>query len=169
MESARLLLNSRSRLYPNGLGNRYGWVGRNLQGHAYTGAMGLFDHDIFDDLGPGASHRASATTTTATLAWLAAAHAVPTNSSGCRFSFSGMTPPDLPRWGPAHKDYMRKYFKRTIIIMGPVQEMPVFDARVQVDPTVKDYWGIPVARLSGHRHPHCWRDREICAAKAEHG
>ncbi len=38
--------------------------------------------------------------------------------------------------------------------MGPVQEMPLFDARVQVDPEVKDHWGIPVARLSGQRHPH---------------
>jgi choline dehydrogenase-like flavoprotein len=30
IESARLLLNSKSRLFPNGLGNRYDWVGRNL-------------------------------------------------------------------------------------------------------------------------------------------
>ena len=64
-ESARLLLNSKSRLFPNGLGNRYDWVGRNLQGHAYTGAAGLFDHETYDDLGPGRIHRASATTTTA--------------------------------------------------------------------------------------------------------
>jgi choline dehydrogenase-like flavoprotein len=55
IESARLLLNSKSRLFPNGLGNRYDWVGRNLQGHAYTGAIGLFDHETYDDLGPGAS------------------------------------------------------------------------------------------------------------------
>ena len=54
-ESARLLLNSKSAMFPSGLGNQYDWVGRNLQGHAYTGAMGLMDIDIFDDLGPGAS------------------------------------------------------------------------------------------------------------------
>ena len=30
VESARLLLNTRHRLFPNGLGNRYGWVGRNF-------------------------------------------------------------------------------------------------------------------------------------------
>ena len=52
-ESARLLLNSKSRLFPGGLGNRYDWVGRNLQGHGYTGALGLFDFDVFDDIGPG--------------------------------------------------------------------------------------------------------------------
>jgi hypothetical protein len=55
VESARLLLNSKSKMYPAGLGNRYGWVGRNLQGHAYSGAWGLFDFDTYDDIGPGAS------------------------------------------------------------------------------------------------------------------
>ena len=54
-ESARLLLNSKSRLFPNGLGNRYDQVGRNLQGHHYTGAVGYFDFDTYDDVGPGAS------------------------------------------------------------------------------------------------------------------
>ena len=54
-ESARLLLNSKSRLFSSGLGNRYDWVGRNLQGHAYTGAAGLFEKETYDDLGPGAS------------------------------------------------------------------------------------------------------------------
>jgi choline dehydrogenase-like flavoprotein len=34
VESARLLLNTRHRLFPNGLGNRYDWVGRNLHGCA---------------------------------------------------------------------------------------------------------------------------------------
>ncbi len=62
-------------------------------------------------------------------------------------------PPDVPRWGAAHKEFMRNYYRRSVIVMGPMQEMPVFDARVQVDPTVKDFWGIPVARLSGQRHP----------------
>jgi choline dehydrogenase-like flavoprotein len=45
--------------------------------------------------------------------------------------------------------------------------MPVFDSRVEVDPGVKDFWSIPVARISGERHPH---DIEICqfmSSKAE--
>src|SRR5208283_2128187 len=36
-ETPRLLLNSKSKQFPAGVGNRYDWVGRNLQGHAYTG------------------------------------------------------------------------------------------------------------------------------------
>ena len=52
-ESARLLLLSKSRLHPNGLGNRHDWVGRNLTGHTYTGAVGFFEQVTYDDLGPG--------------------------------------------------------------------------------------------------------------------
>ena len=55
IESARLLLNSKSRLFPDGLGNRYDQVGRHLQGHHYTGALGFFDFETYDDVGPGAS------------------------------------------------------------------------------------------------------------------
>jgi choline dehydrogenase-like flavoprotein len=150
-ESARLLLNSRCHLHPNGLGNRYDWVGRNLQGHAYAGAVGLMEHDVYDDLGPGASiaisdfnHGNKGFVGGAVLC---------NEFIRLPINFSSMVPPDVPRWGAAHKEYMRNYYKRSIIVMGPIQEIPVFDARVQVDPVVTDFWGIPVARLSGQRHP----------------
>ncbi len=51
--------------------------------------------------------------------------------------------------------------------MGPVQEMPIFDARVQVDPKVKDYWGIPVARHVGREAPSHLEIAEYMAGKAE--
>ena len=152
IETARLLLNSKSRLHPNGLGNRYDWVGRNLQGHAYPRAMGLFDHDTYDDVGPGAS-----------IAICDFNHGNPGLRGGAMLAnefirlpiqLTGLTPPDVPRWGQAHKDYMRQFYRRSIAVMGPVQEMPVFESRAQLDPRVKDFWGIPVARLSGGRHPH---------------
>jgi choline dehydrogenase-like flavoprotein len=52
-------------------------------------------------------------------------------------------------------------------VQGPVQEMPLFEARVQADPKVKDHWGIPVARLSGSRHPHTIAIGRFIAGKAE--
>ncbi|MFO1476197.1 MAG: GMC family oxidoreductase [Verrucomicrobiota bacterium] len=157
IESARLLLNSKSALFPQGLGNRHDWVGRNLQGHAYSGAEGLFDHDVYDDLGPGAE-----------IAICDFNHGNPGLRGGMMlanefqrlpYMFTSHGPDGKPRWGKAHKDFMRSWFKRTIVIMGPSQEMPVFDSRVQVDPKVRDFWGIPVARLSGLDHPH---NLELC-------
>jgi len=164
-ESARLLLNSKSRMFPNGLGNRYDWVGRNLQGHAYTGACGLFDFEVYDDLGPGAS-----------IAICDFNHGNPSLIGGGMLAnefirlpieFVGRIPPDAGNWGREHKDFMRQWFKRSIIVMGPVQEMPVFDSRVQVDPVVKDHWGIPVCRLSGGRHVNDIHVAEFLSSKAE--
>jgi len=151
-ETPRLLLNSTSRPFPNGLGNRYDWVGRNLQGHAYAGAYGLMETDTYDDLGPGAS-----------IAICDYNHGNPGLVGGgmlCNefirlpIHAAMLRPPGVPAWGAVHKAFMRKLFNRCMAVHGPVQEMPVFEARLQLDPRVVDAWGIPVARLSGVRHPH---------------
>ncbi len=151
-ESPRLLLNSLSKLHPNGIGNRHDWVGRNLQGHAYSGAFGLFDHDVFDGTGPAARIAASDFS-----------HGLPDGIGWggvmanefirlpYLFSRSAL-PPGTPRWGLDHKKYVRQYYKRSVGVKSPVQEVPVFESRVELSPDVKDAWGIPTLRLSGHRH-----------------
>ena len=165
VESARLLLNSKHRLWPQGLGNRYDWVGRNLQGHSYSGAFGLFDQEVYDDLGPGAS-----------IAICDYNHGNPGLRGGAMlanefirlpYQYVGMLPAEVPKWGPEHKEFMRKWYRRCIAVQGPTQEMPVWDSRVQVDPVVRDKWGIPVARMSGDRHPHTLEISRAMAGKAE--
>jgi choline dehydrogenase-like flavoprotein len=165
IESARLLLNSKSRLYPNGIGNRYDCVGRNLQGHAYTGAVGLFDFEAYDDLGPGAgiaicdfNHGNKGLISGGMLA---------NEFIRLPYQFVNWHAPGKLRWGLEHKRYMRQYYRRSMGVMGPIQEMPVFESRVQVDPQVKDYWGIPVARLSGHRHENDQTVAKFLSSKAE--
>jgi choline dehydrogenase-like flavoprotein len=165
VESARLLLNSKSRLFPNGLGNRNDWVGRNLQSHTYSGAVGLFDFDTYDDVGPGAQ-----------IAICDFNHGNPGLVGGAMlanefirlpYQFIAQVPLFVPQWGAAHKEWVRNAFKRTVVVMGPTQEMPLFDARVQVDPKVRDYWGIPVARLSGGKHQHTIEVARYMTQKSE--
>lgn len=165
IESARLLLNSQNRLFPKGIGNRHDWVGRNLQGHAYSGAFGLFDFDVYDDLGPGAQ-----------IAVCDFNHGNPGLVGGAMlanefirlpYQFAEIASSVAPRWGAGHKDFMRKWYRRSVGIKGPGQELPVFDMRVEADPRVRDRWGIPVARLSGRRHPHDVEVGQFLAARAE--
>jgi choline dehydrogenase-like flavoprotein len=52
-------------------------------------------------------------------------------------------------------------------VTGPVQEIPSADARVTVDPSVRDRWGIPVARLSGTTHPETVRTAEFMHARTQ--
>jgi choline dehydrogenase-like flavoprotein len=164
IESARLLLNSKSRLFPKGAGNRHDWVGRNLQGHAYFSVWGLFEQEVFDDIGAGA-----------TIAICDFNHGnIGLKGGGLLandfirlpYIFNRVRPPGSPHWGRPHKEFQREFYRRNLVIKGPVQEMPVFEARVEVDPVEKDYWGIPVARLSGHRHPH---DLEVARFLSDKG
>ena len=159
IESARLLLKPKHRLFPNGLGNRYDWVGRNLQSHSYSAAIGLFDYETYDDLGPGAS-----------IAICDYNHGNPGLAGGAMlanefirlpYQFMAQVPAWVRSWGQEHKEFVRSAYKRTIAIQGPVQEMPLFDARIQIDPKVKDHWGIPVARLSGWTPPAHHSDRKV--------
>ncbi len=165
IESARLLLNSTSRLFPNGLGNRYDQVGRHLQGHQYTGAVGYFDFDTYDDVGPGAS-----------IAITDYNHGTPGICGGGMLAnefirlpihMLDRLPKNTPSWGAAHKRAMRDYFKRSVVIMGPTQQIPTEGGRVTVDPGVKDKWGMPVARFEGNSHPHTFEIGELQANRAE--
>jgi choline dehydrogenase-like flavoprotein len=164
-ETARLLLNSKSKLFPNGAGNNNGWVGRNIQDHAYSGAYGLFEDEVYDDVGPGAC-----------IAINDFNHRDPDIIGGgvlCNefirmpYAFTSIRPPGSRTWGKAHKDFQRQYFKRHIAIHGPVQEMPVFEKRIEVDPVVRDFWGIPVVRFSGLRHDNDIKVAQFLADKAE--
>lgn len=165
IESARLLLQSRSRLFPQGLGNRYDQVGRNLQGHHYTGAVGYFDFETYDDLGPGAS-----------IAVIDYNHGTPGLCGGGMLAnefirlpihMVDRLPPGTPRWGLEHKQAMRAWHKRSIVVMGPTQPIPTADARVVLDPAVKDQWGMPVARIQGNVHPHTYQIGDVQAQRAE--
>ncbi|MCF8225942.1 MAG: GMC family oxidoreductase [Bacteroidales bacterium] len=164
-ESARLLLNSTSNLFPNGLANNNDWVGRNLQGHAYTGAFGLFEEDLKEFAGPGA-----------TIGLSDFNHHNPGIIGGgvlCNefnrlpYAFSQTRPPGEPRWGKSHKEFQIKYLKRMVGLHGPIQEMPVFDSRVTIDPELRDHWGIPVVALSGNRHPLDHEHCKFLSARAE--
>jgi choline dehydrogenase-like flavoprotein len=165
IESARLLLNSKSRLFPGGLGNRHDQVGRNLQGHHYTGATGFFDFDTYDDVGPGASIAVSDYN-----------HGTPGLCGGGMLAnefirlpiqMVDRMPGGTPRWGLAHKQAMRRFFKRNIVVMGPTQQIPMADARVTLDPAVRDKWGMPVARISGNVHPQTYEIGLVQAQRAE--
>ena len=165
VESARLLLNSKSRLFPDGLGNRYDQIGRHLQGHHYTGAVGYFGFDTYDDLGPGASIAISDYN-----------HGTPGLCGGGMLAnefirlpihMVDRLPDNTPRWGAGHKQAMRDYYNRTIVIVGPTQEIPVPDTRITVDPTVKDKWRIPVARIEGNVHPHTFEVGDMQATRAQ--
>lgn len=161
-ESARLLLNSRTSLFPNGIGNNFDNVGRNLQSHAYTGAWGLFDYDILELNGPGATLGISDFNHNEKEGIIGGV--LCTEFYVLPYGFSRARPPSYPKWGREHKKFQRQNYRRMVRLHGPVQDVPTPGMRVQVEDSVRDFWGIPVTKFSGSRHP---LDRKHCQFLSE--
>lgn len=171
IETARLLLASRSDRHPAGLGNRTDQVGRHLQGHAFVSAFGTFDEPVVDPDGPGVS-----------IATLDLAHGnvddegIPLVGGGVVANelvklpivhWSWALPPDAPRWGAGAKAAMRDTYRTTGHLFAQVQEVPRPGNRVTLDPDVRDHLGLPVVRLEGAAHPETLRTARHVAARAE--
>lgn len=165
IETARLLLNSRSKAHADGIGNAFDQVGRNLQGHLYAGAVGLYPQTVQDCEGPGVS--------IATCEFNHGnAGVIGGGMLGNEFvplpiHFWNTFAPSGPRWGAAGKRAFADAYRRTLVVMGPIQEIPNPDARVMLDPSVRDRFGIPVARLSGRVHAESVRAAAMLQTKAE--
>lgn len=152
IESARLLLASPSAREPNGLGNDHDQVGRHLQGHLYGGAIGVFDDEVNDLVGPGPSistHEFRHGNEGLVGGGMIANEFVPTPFGTFAYlRAAGL----IGVHGLAAKQGMRHLLPRMQRVVGPVHEVTSADSRVQLDPLVVDNLGIPVARLSGRPH-----------------
>ena len=151
-ETPRLLLNSKSKMHPKGLGNANDWVGRNLQGHAYSGAFGRFEEEVFDGTGPAA--RVALCDFVHGNKDVVGGSMLANEFIRLPYLFArSVRPPRVPRYGLEFKKWVREGYKKTAGVKGPVQEMPLWENRVEVSETEKDRWGIPVAAITTRRHP----------------
>ncbi|MDP9027992.1 MAG: GMC family oxidoreductase [Actinomycetota bacterium] len=166
VESARLLLASAHDREPGGIGNGTDQVGRHLQAHIYAGALGIFDDEVVDGVGPGPSiatgdyrHGNSGVIGGGMLA----NEFVPTPvSSYLYLTAAGLIPPH----GAESTRLMRRYWSRMQRVVGPIQEVTTDGARVRVDSGRRDRWGLPLVRLSGAPHEEDLRAQEFLSARA---
>ena len=160
VESARLLLMSRSARFPNGLANGSGLVGRHLQLHSGSRARGsirsgrlsrrqLFDRNpylgrsLMDD-------------------YFLPDHVSPLAKGGIlRFGISNTGPIAVAQklalghgnsqvvWGEALEKQLHEYYldQRELHFEVFHDYIPNSGTYVDLDPRVKDCWGLPVARI----------------------
>jgi choline dehydrogenase-like flavoprotein len=166
-ETPRLLLNSAHDGEPQGIGNNQDQVGRHLQAHVYAGAIGLFEDEVVDLVGPGASiatcdfrHGNDGIVGGGMLA----NEFVPTPAATYDYlTGAGLIPPA----GAASKQAMRHEVRRMLRVVGPIQEVSSAESRVRVDQSVLDRFGNPVVVTSGSIHPEDVRAHGFMTAKAE--
>lgn len=162
INTARLLLLSRSDAHPDGLGNRSDQVGRNMMFHNFTLAAAIYPNDVqplraqsttleIDDLvGPFTGPEAAA----AGLPYIKGG--LIQVGSGGPLMMGAMMFAGFVDFGVQHKQIMK---------LGPLharvagsqlvhEDLPQADNRIDLDPDVRDFLGEPAARItySPHRH-----------------
>jgi choline dehydrogenase-like flavoprotein len=152
IESARLLLLSRSVRFPNGLANGSDLVGRNATFHEFSAAVGVFEDPIYAWAGGGYVAASS---------YQFYEHDEKRGfAGGCHVACAGVgiplpinwSLPGRPAWGPQAKQIDRDFFNHSFAIAMVVHDMPQHENRVELDDKVKDAWGLPVARITNKIH-----------------
>jgi choline dehydrogenase-like flavoprotein len=153
IETARLLLLSQSGRYPDGLANGSGLVGRNAMFHEYVGAFGLFDKETHPPLNQWSGSYVNGATYELYKTDLNRGYAL---GSVCAASTVGhpvnFTYPGHPTWGKPAKDADRDFFSHSMKIGAILQDIPQETNTVDLDPDVRDAWGMPVARITAKPH-----------------
>jgi choline dehydrogenase-like flavoprotein len=167
-ESARLLLNSKSSRFPQGLGNSTGWVGKGLTDTTGTDVAGfipaMVDHVPHNEDGVGGMH--------VYMPWWLDNRKLDfprgyhievwggLGAPGYGFMGGIQNYPGGGGYGKSLKDDYRKYYGATIGFSGRGEMIPNADSYCEIDPTVVDQWGIPVLRFHWK-----WTDAEYNQSK----
>lgn len=153
IESARLLLACKSNLFPDGLANSSGLVGKNITLHEYIFAIGLFEKSLHDPIYGWAGSYVNG----ASFEFYETDHKRG-HILGALINASGLgnpvnwTYPGRPTWGAAAKDADRDFFNHSMKLGILVNDLPQETNKVDLDPDVKDAWGLPVARVTHTAH-----------------
>ena len=153
-ESARLLLMSKSNRFPNGLANSNDVVGRYLMLGGGGGASALFEHPLNDYKGVVSG--------TGILDYVPSDPARGFYGGGRITSRGYISPismglrglsPGSPSWGAGYKQALREQANHRMNISCFVTQLPLATNRVDLDPELKDDWGLPAMRITSQSHP----------------
>src|SRR3984893_13568125 len=157
-DNTRLLLVSKTAKFPGGLANSSGQLGKHLMAHIgarvfvafddryvniYMGpsaqkhSLDDFNADNFDHSGLKFMRGAQISVTPADL------EAGPIGAAT-----SMNPPPGVPRWGAAYRDFLAKYFARYAAFIAQTENLPYADQMIDLDPYVRDQYGLPAPRLT---------------------
>jgi len=146
---------SRSNRFKDGLANSSGVVGRYLMTGNGGGASGLFADPLNEYKG--------CVTGAAILDY------VPNDVKGRgfygggRMTARGFTSPiayglggvhGAPSWGVQYKRALAEQANRKLYVANFISQMPLAANRVDLDPDVKDAWGLPAMRITTQSHPN---------------
>ena len=147
----RLLLNSASKLFPDGLANRSGKVGKNLMFHPLTGVAGVFDDQMKGHEGPMACSILSQEFYESDPSrGFVRGYGLHSGRSTTPMTFAlggyGIDNP-IP-WGDAHREIMDRQYPYLAGLTIVTEDLPEEDNCVTLDPDLTDSDGIPAPKIN---------------------
>jgi len=160
LESPRLLLNSASNLFPDGLANSSGQVGRNYMRHMTASVYGIFDKPVRMWRGTTMAGIISDESKHDPSRGFVGGYEMETLSLGIPFMAAFLNP---GAWGREFTTALDSYENMAgMWLVG--EDMPQETNRVTVNHDVKDQYGMPVANVHFDDHPndiamrnHAWK------------
>jgi choline dehydrogenase-like flavoprotein len=147
----RLLLNSKSKLFPDGLANRSGMVGKNLMFHPLTGVAGVFDEPMKGHEGPMAcsilSQEFYETDPTRDFVRGYGLHAG-RSTTPMTYALGGFGVDKPIPWGVEHRDIMDNVYPYLAGLTVVSEDLPEEHNCVTLDPDLTDSDGIPAPKIT---------------------
>jgi choline dehydrogenase-like flavoprotein len=144
----RLLLNSASARFPDGLANSSGLVGRNLMFHPYASIRGYFDETLDGYRGPHIGTWSQQFYETDVSRGFVRGYTYQFNrgTGPVATAMVGMASGRVP-WGAEHHRAFRKAFDRNAGMVAICEDLPELHNTVTLDPVLRDAHGIPAPRI----------------------
>ena len=146
--TARLLLNSTSSRFPNGLANSSGLVGKNLMFHPYAQVFGYVEDPLDGNQGPPLCLWSKEFYETDATRDFVRGYAFQFGRGIGPVTEAILSAADgrLP-WGNDHHNVYRKLVGRRIGLSAICEDLPEEHNRVTLDPVLKDGHGIPAPKI----------------------
>jgi choline dehydrogenase-like flavoprotein len=153
-ETPRLLLLSESTLFPQGLANASGKVGKYLMCNGQSAAVGIFPDRLNE-------HKSVQVTRIIHDFYETDPRRGFYGGGGMdgRFTFGPLlfalwgTFPGDPSWGPEYKRFLHQTYTRTMEVAGHTTSLAMESNSISLDPEVRDHWGRPALRMTYRDHP----------------
>lgn len=147
----RLLLNSKSKLFPDGLANRSGMVGKNLMFHPLTGVSGVFSEPMRGHEGPMAcsilSQEFYETGTTRNFTRGYGLYSG-RSTTPMTYALGGYGIDDPIPWGAEHREFMDNIYPYLAGLTVVSEDLPEEHNCVTLDPDIADSDGIPAPKIT---------------------
>jgi choline dehydrogenase-like flavoprotein len=154
-ETPRLLLMSKSNLFPQGLANTSGIVGKHLMFNGESFAGGVFEHEINGFKGVAVSRVVHDFYELTPSLGIHGGGGMDFRGELGMIGF-GMVGLGLnaPTWGSEYKRLLHERFTKTVFMLSHTTTLPVPANAIDLDPAAKDAWGLPAIRVTYTEHPN---------------